>query len=420
MNNQKPFERYLDGLSFEVTRRCNMDCIFCSRGKAQHLDITKEIIDKALDEVSNTMIGSLRISGGEPFLAPKVIKYLFEQIIKRNIYICKVGIFTNGSIIQPDFIDIFNSMLSYIKQRALEYPLLQNWFWSSHIPIYKGTKNKKISIIVSDVEHGEIDTNEVIEYYRQIKNEDFAIVLQSDSIKEIGKLILDGNALENCKQILGDNVSLEQVIYIDNAYSFIRKFTDEKNKQLCELFENNDYIDKTITISANGNVFPGYMLSYKRVDMSPMLNINDCNNDFFERIKYFCWNNPICEKAKEVITEYKAIQVCKEHGIDVSNIDEGYLAVSRWAVDVINLVYIPLFRQIHRAFSYLDIDEVELVSTAKLVLYLYNIGIPKDYISAYLCRCSRINKDVVKTPELCEKILDNFGDNRRVLDKITV
>lgn len=53
MNIQRPiFERYMDRLSVEVTRRCNMNCDFCARGKAQSLDISKEIIDKTLDEVS--------------------------------------------------------------------------------------------------------------------------------------------------------------------------------------------------------------------------------------------------------------------------------------------------------------------------------------------------------------------------------
>lgn len=38
-------------VGFELTRRCNMRCRFCSRGEAQDIDITKEIIDKALDEL---------------------------------------------------------------------------------------------------------------------------------------------------------------------------------------------------------------------------------------------------------------------------------------------------------------------------------------------------------------------------------
>lgn len=50
-------------VGFEMTRRCNMKCKFCSRGDAQNLDITEEIIDKALDELKNFDIGILRLHG---------------------------------------------------------------------------------------------------------------------------------------------------------------------------------------------------------------------------------------------------------------------------------------------------------------------------------------------------------------------
>lgn len=39
---------YMSGLSIEITRKCNMNCIFCSRGDSQNLTISKSIIDKTL------------------------------------------------------------------------------------------------------------------------------------------------------------------------------------------------------------------------------------------------------------------------------------------------------------------------------------------------------------------------------------
>ena len=35
-------------LAFEVTRRCNETCLHCCKGKAESIDMTKEIIDKVL------------------------------------------------------------------------------------------------------------------------------------------------------------------------------------------------------------------------------------------------------------------------------------------------------------------------------------------------------------------------------------
>ena len=42
---------YMLNLAFELTRRCNLACRWCARGNPQNVDITKEIINKTLDEI---------------------------------------------------------------------------------------------------------------------------------------------------------------------------------------------------------------------------------------------------------------------------------------------------------------------------------------------------------------------------------
>ena len=79
-------EKYMSFLAIEITRRCNLNCLFCGKGKSQNLDITKEIIDKTLDEMDGVYINNLRISGGEPTLAPDIICCLFDKIIEKHIY----------------------------------------------------------------------------------------------------------------------------------------------------------------------------------------------------------------------------------------------------------------------------------------------------------------------------------------------
>ena len=46
---------YIHCLAVEVTRRCNMSCKFCAKGKAQNLDISTEIIDKIIDEMKDNI-----------------------------------------------------------------------------------------------------------------------------------------------------------------------------------------------------------------------------------------------------------------------------------------------------------------------------------------------------------------------------
>lgn len=83
-------------LAIEVTRRCNMKCSHCMRGPAENHTISKEVVDRLFDEVST--IGTLLLTGGEPFLEPEMIDYIFDAIIKRNIPIIRISVVTNGTI----------------------------------------------------------------------------------------------------------------------------------------------------------------------------------------------------------------------------------------------------------------------------------------------------------------------------------
>ena len=70
-------------LAIEVTRRCNMQCSHCMRGSAENHTISKEVVDRLFDEVS--VVARLLLTGGEPFLEPEMVDYIFDAIIKRKI-----------------------------------------------------------------------------------------------------------------------------------------------------------------------------------------------------------------------------------------------------------------------------------------------------------------------------------------------
>lgn len=59
-----------------------MACTHCMRGDAQDLAISKEVIDKCLDSIAG--VYDLILTGGEPFLEPDIIDYLFDEIIRRK------------------------------------------------------------------------------------------------------------------------------------------------------------------------------------------------------------------------------------------------------------------------------------------------------------------------------------------------
>ena len=64
-------------LAIEVTQRCNLNCDHCLRGCARNVNITKEIIDKTLDNFEH--ISSITFTGGEPTLNPEAIIYTIDK-----------------------------------------------------------------------------------------------------------------------------------------------------------------------------------------------------------------------------------------------------------------------------------------------------------------------------------------------------
>ena len=67
----------VDQLTLEVTRRCNMNCAHCLRGDAQCLDMSKEVVDKVLQDID--YISFLFFTGGEPSLNIPIMDYFLSR-----------------------------------------------------------------------------------------------------------------------------------------------------------------------------------------------------------------------------------------------------------------------------------------------------------------------------------------------------
>lgn len=113
--NNAPMKMRLHHLTVEITRQCNLHCAHCMRGDAQDVTITPEIIDKLLDQID--AIISLDLTGGEPFLHPEMVEYLFDGIIKRDIPVLTVGTVTNGTVCDQRCADAFSKMSEYVKKK---------------------------------------------------------------------------------------------------------------------------------------------------------------------------------------------------------------------------------------------------------------------------------------------------------------
>ena len=103
-------------LAFEVTRRCNEICLHCCKGKAESIDMTKEIIDKVLKNPNYKIkeMKYLAIAGGEPTLVPDIVVYLIDTIIEEDISITSnINFITNGLIYSEKIIDSLDRLMKY-------------------------------------------------------------------------------------------------------------------------------------------------------------------------------------------------------------------------------------------------------------------------------------------------------------------
>ena len=231
-------------LAIEVTRRCNMKCSHCMRGPAENHTISKEVIDRLFDEVST--IGTLLLTGGEPFLEPEMVDYIFDAIIKRNIPIIRISVVTNGTIRDKRIADSFNKIGKYVADN-----------WSETLS--KKQIRQIVSISISnDSYHMKDDIMETLKFYRELLN-DNCIILKKNQ-KDINEVLYLGNAAD-------------ESFVLDEGKRYMYKITPYR----VAFFNDDDgtplAIDTMIQIGYDGKILIGEDSSYLQQDKNNYGNI---------------------------------------------------------------------------------------------------------------------------------------------------
>lgn len=243
-------------ISLEITRRCNMQCAHCLRGEAQEQIMTRQVIDRFLEETGT--VQHLLLTGGEICLAPGTIKYLVDEIIRRKSRILTFSCVTNGSICDRSIINNFNRLSRYI---ATEFKELYT---------EKGLKNIGIISISNDGYHSGTDLDKTASFYRKYANKHMAVF--KESRKKYKSLVASGNAIKN--NLVNDN-DLE-IIYHICPYRLTIK---------------DDMVYNDIEITPGGGVTFGGDYSYQKIDSQIFGNIlnghlsdiflNNCHHQMF-------------------------------------------------------------------------------------------------------------------------------------------
>lgn len=372
-------------LSFDVTRRCNLNCKYCFKGDSQNKDITKEIVDKTIKEMKGVYIAQIRFFGGEPFLNPEMIEYIIDKLIQEHILFTSINVFTNGTIRSERIVNAFNKALRYFDEIAEEVEATQNalkpyiQFGSDALTesAQEMVSGKAIQMLISGSDNANSNLDDVqktVDYYNSKITGSFVALNPYDEVT-YNVIAVEGNAEKNVTQIVDAPVSFQYYRKIINQYCIMQNWEDEPQKR---------YIDKALSISVDGNVYVGCSMPYERIEHEYIFNINDCNNDFFDRVDEWCYKHNISSKANRMREVYQLLSLFKEKNIPMKNVSEtDYTSMSK--LNEIITAQETIGAKLHKDYPFLLHTELEIMAIAYTCLIMIEKGmLDMDSIKLYL------------------------------------
>ena len=402
--------KYIATLSFEMTRKCNLKCKWCRKGEPQNLDITTEIIDKTLDEISDYYINCIRITGGEPFLVPKLVTYLIDKIIDKKIKVKMIHIISNATIINEDIRNAIIRFIEYGKTIQEERKNIKEYFSDKLDDVhFERGKNKNImvSLCLSTWEHDNKNTiNNVYKFYDSIKSEHFIVVDQNEQYNDVkGTVVIEGLAEKNYKMFSEKELEIIRVIH--NKFCIIEDSDIE-----------NPCIKKAISVSANGKIYVGCMLSYEHIEKDYLFNILDCNKDFWNKVDKWCWENPIYIRANNFMEIYKAIQWQIEKGDETllpTNTISGTVDKIKMQIDT----YEAILKEYHPQLPHLSHWELNMFAVSVYCLLAFESEATLEQMKPFIAYTTGLNDKLINemTKDSFQNIYQNavnINNNRAV------
>ena len=251
----------LDSLALEVTRRCNMNCPHCLRGNAQNITLSKEIIDRVFESVSNCNI--LLLTGGEPLLELDIIEYIVEKIIKNKWDVKEIQLVTNGSVRNERILQLLEKCAKTVWFKVSNDDFHESRDIQKTIDFYKATANKYCK-------HTEFDIAFDSEYYLAYK----------------------GRAVDYIKQHPNEFVPVGKRL-VDCGYCENHRVRIENGMVICLLY-----------IAANGNVGIGDDMTYDEFDKLAFGNITEA--DIVTRINNGNEKNLLLCTERDMIKDFES------------------------------------------------------------------------------------------------------------------
>lgn len=223
-------------LCIEVTRKCNMECKHCLRGKPQNISIDLSCIHK-LFKITN-YISSITFTGGEPTLAVSKMISILNIAINYNVEIANFYIVTNGKYLPPNFYYFIHKIYGYCTSNEISGVSLSKDSFHEVISEENIKRLKLFSCFSEKKLTGEsyiINEGNAIEHrFPFTRNIDFKFKLDIEKLDEDRYLIHDmfylnayGKILSECDYSYNSQIK-NSICSIDELEYYIKTHADLK------------------------------------------------------------------------------------------------------------------------------------------------------------------------------------------------
>lgn len=384
-------KKAIAGTMIHLTRRCNMNCLHCLRGKAQNQDLTKEMADKILDELQDYYLLNMVFTGGEPMLNDKVLVYIANEIIRRKIRLNGCTIITNATVCNPDIRGALSRLADYLADARI---------YVSAPDTYQTDAQTTVDIICSTDEHANTDVlQKCIDYYNDAQNKYMKAYNQTKAIKEgVTNTILSGNLLDNWNKI--DPKQLAVVSTPTRDFYCVSKATEEEF-----------FIDTTIEFCTNGAVMVDCASSFAEEDDPNqwVCNIMDCDNNLHEYLLKWSWEHPVPEFIAEKRAQLEGLRWKIKNHVSLLEDDPTPETVDLLITqtDEVLKEYKRVFGMTHEQYTHLAPDECAQLTVANLVC-----GLPSLFQKVYQTIFSKFY-DTVENPMQAQRTFKQLDADRK-------
>ena len=354
--------------TLELTRRCNMKCPHCSRGDAQNLDMSEQVLYRSLDNLHTVaeykssqdknftdkgFTNFIFLYGGEPFLCPDTVHKLVDYILDRDIFLLGFWAITNGTVLSDSIGKDFQRIIPHIKKcQGLVVENDRSQFKGNIEEKFKRQSYIKVSCNFHDTEQ----SKKALEFYKQYEG--------------IEVTLFDGDLSED-ERTLSYNGRAKNLIDHKTMWFNIR------NRHCMATDRWEKLVEKTITVAANGNVFLGLDYEHTDVDNSNLGNVLD--KPIYDMAVRWNYEYPLLLDENNKMLEARSYVFNYENGYTGSfrkMSEEGYRD-NQEQIRVYDRL-IEIRRNFHKLYKYMSMEK--LIFFSDLFLELEMNG---EYIKNY-------------------------------------